>query len=98
MVLTRCCSAAVTNALEPDHHEITDQVSVNILGPSAHVFLLESRDTLANGGFDFPLRFHRDLQSMSVPSLREGEPVRTELRDSTWESRPILSEANRIAT
>ncbi len=44
--------------LEADHEEITDQVGVNVLGSPAHVFLFESADPFADGGFDFSLRFY----------------------------------------
>jgi hypothetical protein len=43
------------DAFESDHEQIADQVSVNILGTSAHVILFEMRDSFAHGGFDFSL-------------------------------------------
>jgi hypothetical protein len=48
------------NAFESDDNQIIDQVSVNVLGPSAHVFLFEVAHPPRNGAFDFALRFHRD--------------------------------------
>ena len=50
------------DALEADHEQIADQVGVDVLGSPAHVFLLEAADPFADGGFDFSLRFHSDLE------------------------------------
>ena len=58
------------NALEADHEEIADQVGVNVLGPAAHVFLLEAADPFADGGFDFSLRFHGDRRKVPMRSRR----------------------------
>jgi len=46
------------HALQADHKEIAQQVGVNILGTSAHVFLLETRNSRANGGFNLSMGFH----------------------------------------
>ena len=35
-----------------------DQVRMDVLGPTTDEFLLESRDTVADGGLDFTLRLH----------------------------------------
>ena len=34
------------DALEADHEKVTDQVGVDVLGPAAHVFLLEATSSL----------------------------------------------------
>ena len=44
------------------------QVCVYILGPPAHMFLLEATHPLSVGGFDFPLRIHVNLQRAPIPS------------------------------
>ena len=55
------------DALEADHEEIADQVGVNVLGAAAHVFLLEAADPFADGGFDFSLRLHANLEGTFIP-------------------------------
>ena len=59
------------DALEANHDKIIDQVRVDIFGPAAHVLLLEAAHPLADGGFDFPQRFHDVLQPVR-PRRREG--------------------------
>src|SRR5262249_20202319 len=49
------------NALEANHEEIAEQVGADVLGPAAHVILLEAGDALGDGGFDFSLRLHGKL-------------------------------------
>ena len=49
------------HALEADDEEIANQMGVNVFRSSPHVLLLEAADPVANGGFDFSLRFHNDL-------------------------------------
>jgi hypothetical protein len=60
------------DALETDHEQVPDQVSVNVLGPAAHVLLLKMIDPFTNGGFDFSLGFHDDLESVDAA----GRPPR----------------------
>ena len=50
------------HALKTDHEQIVDQVSLNILGATSHIFLLKPRDPLADRRFDFSLRLHNKLQ------------------------------------
>jgi hypothetical protein len=45
--------------LQTDHEEIPEQVGIDVLGPPAHVVLLEAADSFTNRGFDFSLRLHR---------------------------------------
>ena len=59
------------NALEPDDHKIADQVSVNALGATPHVFLLKKGDSCADGGFDFPWRAHGPI----TPQLRPQDNI-----------------------
>lgn len=47
------------HATQSNEEHVAKQVGLNILRATAHVFLLEARDPLADGGFDFSLRFHR---------------------------------------
>jgi hypothetical protein len=54
------------HALQSDHEEITDQVSVDVLGAAAHVLLFEARHPLADEGFDFSLALHDDLKQVSA--------------------------------
>ena len=56
------------DALQADHEEIIDQVGANVLGPASHIFLLEARDPFADGGFDFALGFHVDLEGDPRPA------------------------------
>lgn len=49
------------NALEADNKEISDQVSVNVLGSPPHVFLLKVTDPFADSRFDFSLGFHGNV-------------------------------------
>ena len=49
------------NALEPDNEEISDQVSVNVLGSPPHVFLLKATDPFADSGLNFSLGFHGNI-------------------------------------
>ena len=46
------------NALQADHEEVAEQVGANVLGPPAHVVLLETRDPRTDGGFDLSDGFH----------------------------------------
>ena len=39
--------------MKADDEEMAEQVGVNVLGTTAHIVLLEARDSLTNGGFDF---------------------------------------------
>ena len=55
------------DALEADHEKVADQVGVNVLGPPAHVFLFKARHPFADGGFDFSLCFHGDLERVPTP-------------------------------
>jgi hypothetical protein len=48
------------NAFEADNNQIIYQVSANVLGPPAHVFLFKAAHAARNFAFDFALRFHRD--------------------------------------
>jgi hypothetical protein len=54
------------NPLEADHEQVADQVGVDVLGPPAHVVLLEARDPFADGRFDLSQRFHGVLDSPEV--------------------------------
>jgi hypothetical protein len=46
------------NALETHDEEIPQQMGVDVLGPPAHVILLEAADSFADGGFDLSLGSH----------------------------------------
>jgi len=46
------------HTLEPHDNEVIDQVRTNVLGPPAHVILLETAHAIRNSAFDFALRFH----------------------------------------
>ena len=58
---------------EADHEQIADQMGVNILGSPAHILLFETADPFADGGFDFALCSHGNLEIVSIPN---GEPAR----------------------
>src|ERR1019366_6598004 len=62
------------NALETDEKQITDQVGMDVLRTAAHVILLELAHPLANGGFDFSLRLHAELQRVQ---RSDGRPNRS---------------------
>ena len=51
------------HATQSNQQQITEQMGLDILGATAHVFLLEARDPLADCGFDFSLRFHHQFPS-----------------------------------
>lgn len=56
------------NVLQPHYEKVADQVRVDILGSSAHVFLFKGSRPVADGGFDFSLRFHSDFpESTDIP-------------------------------
>ena len=46
------------DALKTPQYTIIEKVCVDVLGASAHVFLFEATSPFADGGFNFPLRFH----------------------------------------
>ncbi len=46
------------DALQANHEQIINQMCVDVLGPPAHVLLLEMRHRFANRGFDLSLCFH----------------------------------------
>jgi hypothetical protein len=69
-VTVRLLFGGSQDALEADHEEVDDRVGVDVLGPPAHVLLLEARDPLADGGLDLPLRFHGDLERAPAPGQR----------------------------
>src|SRR5205814_1594757 len=50
------------DALKAHYEQIADQVGVNIFGPPAHVFLLEASHPVADGGLNFALGFHADIE------------------------------------
>ena len=43
------------NTLQPNHQQIANQMRTDVLGPPAHVFLLEMGNPLADGSFDLSL-------------------------------------------
>ena len=72
------------NALEPDDDQIINQMGANVLGPAAHVLLLEAAHALGNGTFDFALSLHLERQDIiksaiclalrpALPMMRAGE-------------------------
>ena len=75
------------HAVKANHEQITDQVGLDILGATAHVFLLKTRDPLADRGFDFSLRFHRKLRTcphhiaLQMASVGQSFDVTTKQRD-----------------
>ena len=50
------------DALEPDHEKVADEVDVDVLGSTAHVVLLKVAEAFRDGGLDFTLGFHSDLE------------------------------------
>jgi hypothetical protein len=79
------------DALEADHEEIIDQVRADVFGSPAHVFLLEATDPLADGGFDFPLRFHGALACLPFPAQVAAEEDRR--HEATEPGSPVLGSA-----
>jgi hypothetical protein len=59
------------NTLEAHHEQVADQVGTDILGTPAHVFLLEPRDSGADGGFDLSLCLHGGFASWG----KSGRPT-----------------------
>src|SRR5271166_5743493 len=53
--------------MEADHDEVAEQVGVDVLGATAHMFLLKSADPRGDGRFDFALCFHCDLGRVPIP-------------------------------
>jgi hypothetical protein len=70
------------NALESDHEKITHQERVDVLRSPTHVFLLKVIHPLADGGFDFPLRFQDDLECVPFPSRGSHARSPTDRRPS----------------
>ena len=62
------------DALKADQHTVANQVRMNVLRPAAHVLLLEARDPITNGGFDFSLGFHRAGNSYTVAKISSTFP------------------------
>ena len=59
------------NTAQADQHEITEQITVNVLGTATHVILLKATHAFANGRFNFTLRLHGSLErSVKWPSRR----------------------------
>src|SRR5436190_1573967 len=58
------------HALEADNEQIAKQVGVNVLGPTAHVFLLEAGHPFADGGLDFSLAFHGEFEGAPIATRR----------------------------
>jgi hypothetical protein len=77
------------DALEADHEEIADPVRADVLGSRAHIFLLEARDPVADGGLDLPLRLHGDSQGdppLRLDHLQIDLLRRAPIRPDTWPS------------
>jgi hypothetical protein len=53
------------HARQADHDQMIEHVGLNVLGSPAHVVLLEATDPLADGGFDFSLRFQSNLNRLA---------------------------------
>lgn len=51
------------DTVESNDQQVSDQVCLDVLGSAAHVFLLEIRDSPADRGFHFSLRFHHGFSS-----------------------------------
>lgn len=64
------------HALQSHDQQITDQVGANVLGPAAHVFLLKSRNPIANCRFNFSLGLHGDWSQRRLSGAL-GMTVRT---------------------
>jgi hypothetical protein len=64
------------HAVEADHEKVTDQVGVNVLGSPAHLILFKTADSVADGGFDFSLALHGDLERGPIPlGIRGAQPT-----------------------
>ena len=46
------------DAAKADEHKITNEVRMDVLGATAHEFLLKARDPLADGSFNLAPCFH----------------------------------------
>ena len=57
------------DALKADKDNVVELMGANALGSPPHVFLLEAADPFADGGFNFPLGFHGDLEIVRSPAL-----------------------------
>ena len=64
------------HALKPNNHQVVDQMRVDILWPTSHELMFESRNALANRCFHLTLRF-RGFANFMVPCeiLLNGQTV-----------------------